>query len=365
MSSKQQKTPSANGKALVCMILLTVQFGCQPMLTRTFTPSSICKSTVILVQEIIKFVLAMGMLLMSGEFKSAVKGENGCIESYHNVVNSIQVSIHNFPFHTHNLGWSISSWIKIAVVPAGLYTVQNTAALMAYQNLDGVTFNVLNQTKTLSAAICCYLLLGKRQSKVQILSLIILFISALTVQNLIPLSFLYPSESGEKSKSGESYLDSSTSFTQGVLPVLLASFISGLAGAISQKNLQNEGRNPYLFSSELCVASILALSISLLFSADGEKIRSGFFDQWTLQTLIPVFTNAVGGIVVGLVTKYAGSVRKGFALIFGMILTGVVQSIKDGLPLSPSHIVGGCLAACSLWMHSTNPYQAPVRQKQD
>ena len=235
---------------------------------------------------------------------------------------------------------------------------------MAYQNLDGVTFNVLNQTKTLSAAVCCYLLLGKRQSKVQILSLIILFISALIVQNLIPLKFLSSSEDGEK-LDDKINLEALTNFTQGVLPVLVASFISGLAGAISQKNLQNGGRNPYLFSSELCIASILALSISMMFSSDGEKIRSkGFFDQWTIQTLIPVFTNAIGGIIVGLVTKYAGSVRKGFALIFGMVLTGAVQSIKDGVPLSRSQIVGACLAACSLWMHTTNPHKVS-RQKQD
>ena len=107
-------------------------------------------------------------------------------------------------------------------------------------------------------------------------------------------------------------------------------------------------------SSELCVASILTLSLSLMFTEDGKQVQmNGFFDQWTIQTLIPVFTNAIGGIVVGLVTKYAGSVKKGFALIFGMVLTGVVQSIVEGIPCSKTKVVGGALAAFSLWIHSS------------
>ena len=163
--------------------------------------------------------------------------------------------------------------------------------------------------------------------------------------------------------------------THGVAPVLFASFLSGLAGAISQKNLQSAsgcgtsgGRNPYLFSAELCVASLIVLFASMCVSDDGERIRSnGFFDGWTLQTLIPIVTNSIGGIVVGLVTKYAGSVRKGFALIFGMLFTGFIQGIMlvedddsdrggSGGGIRKEQIIGGLVASLSLWMHATHPY---------
>ncbi len=272
----------------------------------------------------------------------------------------------------HFKDWSISSWIRVAAVPAGLYTLQNTAALLAYQNLDGITFNVLNQTKTLSAALCCYLLMGRKQSRVQIVSLFLLLTSALIIENIIPIDFLggakgMPRGSGDVEEQKTTFLTSGKHFTHGVVPVLFASFLSGLAGAISQKNLQSAsgcgssgGRNPYLFSAELCVASLTVLSISILFSEDGERIRSnGFFDQWTPQTFVPIFTNAAGGIIVGLVTKYAGSVKKGFALIFGMLFTGFLQSTLDNnVSVKKEQIVGGLVASLSLWMHSTNPYIA-------
>ncbi|GMH98513.1 hypothetical protein TL16_g13413 [Triparma laevis f. inornata] len=76
------------------------------------------------------------------------------------------------------------------------------------------------------------------------------------------------------------------------------------------------------------------MSVSLLYTNN--------FDVWgiveqfkTLHplNLIPIFSQALGGILVGLVTKYAGSVRKGFSLIFGIALTGVVQSYIEGKKL--------------------------------
>ena len=148
-------------------------------------------------------------------------------------------------------------------------------------------------------------------------------------------------------------------FTHGVAPILVASFISGLAGALSQKNLQaaGGGRNPYLFSMELCAASIIILGFSLLLSPDGQEIAAyGFWQGWTPSTFIPILMNAAGGIIVGLVTKYAGSVRKGFALILGIFLSGVIQAVlQPDQQITKNQIVGGVLAAVSLYLHATNP----------
>ena len=108
-------------------------------------------------QELLKFLLAFSMLVVSGSSRSAVSG------------------------------WTLSAWVTVAFLPAALYSLQNIAALQAYQTLDALTFNVLNQTKTLSAALCCYLVMGRRQSFIQIISLLILLLSALIMEKLIPL----------------------------------------------------------------------------------------------------------------------------------------------------------------------------------
>lgn len=113
-------TPSLGFEAIASMSLLALQFGMQPVLTRKYTPATTCRSAVIITQECVKFVIATFMLSSSGQLKPALEG------------------------------WTVSSWLTIAFLPAALYVVQNLCSLVAYQNLHPVTFNVLNQTKTVS-----------------------------------------------------------------------------------------------------------------------------------------------------------------------------------------------------------------------
>ena len=243
------------------------------------------------------------------------------------------------------------------MIPAALYSVQNLAALCAYQNLDSLTFNVLNQTKTLSAALCCYFVMGRRQSPIQVFSLFLLLLSALIMEGIITVDWQTQHRSADDAASSEEW--KTHHITHGVFPVILASFISGLAGALTQKNLQaaSKPRNPYLFSMELCAASCLILLASLAVSSDGRQIREyGVAKDWSLQTMIPILSNSFGGIVVGLVTKHAGSVRKGFALIFGMLLSGVIQALLEpDVGVSRGQVIGGVLAAVSLYLHATHP----------
>jgi UDP-sugar transporter A1/2/3 len=99
------------------MSLLALQFGIQPILVRKFTPQTIVRSSVVLVQELVKFGIA-GAIYFSGTKKETREKD---LE-----------------------GWSVKTWIALAGLPAFLYTIQNVAALMAYQNLEALTFNVLN-----------------------------------------------------------------------------------------------------------------------------------------------------------------------------------------------------------------------------
>lgn len=189
----------------------------------------------------------------------------------------------------------------------------------------------------------------------QVVSLILLLLSALVIEKVIPITKKAMKEKAKETIS----VDRQMHLVSGVLPVLLASFLSGLAGALTQRSVQTTGRNAYLFTMELSVASSMFLIISLLLnSPDGKRIAEhGFFSGWTATTIIPVFTKALGGVVVGLVTKHAGAVRKGFALIFGLLLSGLLQSRgREGV--TTEQVVGGIVAATSLWMHSNFPYVA-------
>ena len=87
-------------------------------------------------------------------------------------------------------GWTIKGWLAVAGVPSLLYCIQNLLAPMAYQVLDPFTFNVLNQTKTLSAGLCCNSVIGWKQSQGQILALFLLLV-ALVIEGAVPLILPY------------------------------------------------------------------------------------------------------------------------------------------------------------------------------
>jgi len=376
---QSKQDASLTPTAITCMALLALQFGIQPILVRKFTPQTINRSSVVLIQEVVKFGIA-------GSMYWAGTGKEKRVKDFE--------------------GWSIKSWITLAGLPAFLYTIQNISSLMAYQNLEALTFNVLNQTKILSAALSCYFVMGKRQSKMQVVSLLLLTLSTLVIEKILHLGSIasllrgggvggvafglgnaVKGMAGSFSSLGALSGSAGRRFTHGIVPILAASLISGMAGALTQLNLQGGGsskpiwgkrssrssdtsvstrppRNAYLFSMEMNVASIIFLLGSLFMSADGRAVLRSpttFFSNWTPQTFIPVVTNAIGGILVGLVTKHAGSVRKGFALIFGLLLSGIFQA--NGSGIRSEQIVGGLMAAVSLWMHTVHPYTAPPSSK--
>jgi len=76
---------------------------------------------------------------------------------------------------------------------------------------------------------------------------------------------------------------------------------------------------------------------------------------WTWQTWIPIATKAVGGILTALVHQTAGTVQKGFALVLGLVLSGLLQAWRDQRPVQPHQTAGTLLVLVSAWLHFTNP----------
>ena len=64
---------------------------------------------------------------------------------------------------------------------------------------------------------------------------------------------------------------------------------------------------------------------------------------------------ACGGIIVGLVVKHVGGVQKGFSILAGILLTGVVDYYVAGNPLSINKVVALPLVLGCTYLHITAP----------
>ena len=250
--------------------------------------------------------------------------------------------------------WTLSSSLAVAGIPAVLYAFQGVFQYVSHQHLDPVTFNGLTQTKTLSAAFCCWLIMGKPQSPIQIAALGVLFGSALVFQGYIkwPLR-------NKNSESSDGVNRNDDWMLRGVIPCLGAAFLSGLAGALSQKGLQMtgiSGRDPFLYTVEISFFSAVTLLFNMVRSRSFSKAEwKNLKAAWTWKALIPIIFKAAGGVVTALVHKYAGSVAKGFALMFGLVLSGTIQLAVSNETLQPHQILGTLMIMLSTWLHFTHP----------
>ena len=293
------------GRAVLFMALLALQIGVQPVIVKTCIDKlQVALVSVVVGQELMKLVIAFFMLQIEcrGQLRAVLDGS------------------------------SMRESVKLGALPSVIYAVQNLLCQVGYQHLDFLSFNLLNQTKLLSTAVFVFLLTGKRQSLAQCGALGMLFLGAI-------LLMMEPNSS----KAGSGPGVGGDNFVKGVLPVLVASLLSGLAGGLTQVALQGSRRNSFLYSCEIAFFSLCVLPIIVLATPDslgGAEDRSrmlneGLFAGWTRMTVLPVFTSAIGGIFVGQVTKYAGGVEKSFSVIAGILITSVMQSVLSQEDISP------------------------------
>ena len=299
-------------KGYFFMCLLALQFGLQPLLAKAFITGGVDKVVFVLGLEATKCAIGFGILVSSGTLGAEAKK------------------------------WTLSSSLKMAGAPAMIYAVQNVLIQIAYQNLTGLVFNLVNQTKTLFAAFFVWVFIGKAQSPQQCFALVLLLIATLV---------LTLGSSQEEQQQND--------LVYGLAPIIAASALSGLASALCQRAMQGQtGRSPTVFSVELAVYSAITLLAGLATSGQGAVLLArpgGPFAGWTVWTLAPLFTQAFGGMVIGQVTKHAGSVRKGFAVCFGIVVTAVAQYLVHGEALLAKHWIGLALVTLSTWIHSRYP----------
>mmetsp|Transcript_48683 Transcript_48683/g.93147 ORF Transcript_48683/g.93147 Transcript_48683/m.93147 type:complete len:332 (+) Transcript_48683:797-1792(+) len=301
------------------MVLLALQYGLQPMLTTKFTPPTANKLMVVLLQEAAKAACAVTVMSSQGHMRAFLQPSRLTLILY------------------------------AAALPAGIYCVQNWSTQVAYQALDSVTFNCLNQTKLVSTALCVYLLSGKKQSRMQMLALLMLVVSALLLQADGPSS-----SSSTAATTASQTAAASPAYHQGIVAILGASMLSGLASAVSQQSLQR--MSGFELTLGMCIVSTVLLLGGLALSSDASATsQKTWLEGLELAVAIPICTNAAGGILVGQVTKHMGGVSKGFSVVFGLVISGIVQSILNNTMLPVSVAVALVTVSAATAMHTCFP----------
>jgi len=301
-------------KGSIWLSLLVLQSGAQPILSKLYVSPLCLKAPLVIVSELAKIVLYLTLIAMQRER----------MEKWWK-------------------SWTLSRSLLTAAPPAGIYAIQNLLIQTSFMNLEPLWFSLINQIKLLFTALFCYWLLGRPQTKIQIVALLILIFAIVLLTTDV-------SDAGHKKNS----------FWFGVVPLLIASTSSGLAAALCQKATQIQKIDSIGFSFELAIYGLIILLAFLFLGPEAERLHNdGFFLGWTDLTCIPVLATAVGGFIVGEVTKYAGGVKKGIAVLIGMTFTALLNALLFSAVFSFRMKLSLPLVAFATLLH-TRAGQAPV-----
>lgn len=310
-----------SARILFFSVLLALQYGAQPLISKRFISREVIVTSSVLSCEAAKVVFALYFMAKEGSMGRMYKE------------------------------WTLVGALTASGLPAAIYALQNSLLQISYKNLDSLTFSILNQTKIFFTALFTYFMLRQKQSIQQIGALFLLIAAAVLLSV------------GEGSNKGSTGANADQVLFYGIIPVLIASVLSGLASSLCQWASQVKKHSSYLMTVEMSIVGSICLIASTLKSPDGEAMRRhGFFHGWTPLTWIPVISNALGGILVGLVTSYAGGVRKGFVIVSALLVTALLQFIFEGKPPSLYCLVALPLVASSISIYQKYPYQIKKKE---
>ncbi|KAL0135299.1 nucleotide-sugar transporter-domain-containing protein [Mucor lusitanicus] len=250
-------------------------------------------STAVFMAELIKIATCLYMLYVQQE------------KSYRRCIHMLYLEICHKP----------QEIVKM-LVPSGLYALQNNLLYIALSNLEAATFQVTYQLKILSTAAFSIWLLGRSLNREKWLALVLLMIGVTLVQT----------ESVSSSSTTCANADSNSQRPLvGLLAVLTSCVSSGFAGCYFEKILKTSTTSMWIRNIQLGICGASFSFIGMMVS-DFSAIRNqGMFQGYNALTWFVVVNQALGGLLVSLVVKYADNILKGFATSISIILSGIIS----------------------------------------
>jgi solute carrier family 35 (UDP-sugar transporter), member A1/2/3 len=286
--------------------------------SRTSSGPLYVASTAVVMMEIIKIVSCL--LLLRIEKSSTSR-----------FLNSLYLEIYKEPLETMKM-----------LVPAALYAVQNNLLYAALSNLDATTFQVTYQLKILTTALFSVAMLGKKLTLVKWFALILLMAGVAMVQ----MQSMSKGSSSSKSKTD------GPNPVIGLIAVLLSCVSSGFAGVYFEKILKKSMTGLWIKNIQLGLFGLLFSLITMLLNDAGKVFENGFFFGYSPVTWSVVLNQALGGLVVAMVVKYADNILKGFATSVSIVVSAVISFYVFSFRPSFIFVVGAHLVIFAVYVYS-------------
>jgi UDP-galactose transporter len=243
----------------------------------------------------------------------------------------------------------VGNWqdtLKLSI-PALVYAFQNNLQYVAVSNLDAAVFQVLYQLKIFTTALFSVAMLGRALLRIQWLSLLLLFVG---------VSLVTVDMTGIKTSVNEHAHNSWI----GVIAVIISCLSSGFAGVYFEQVLKtsnSSGEQPsvWLRNVQLGIFGSSSAVIGMLVK-DGDRISAhGFLHGYSGTVWFVILQQAVGGLIVALVVKFADNILKGYATSLSIIISAVVSVFLFSFSLTPLFGIGTGITIAATVLYGWKP----------
>ena len=245
--------------------------------------------------------------------------------------------------------------MMLLAVPSMLYTFQNNLQYVAISHLETATYQVNSQLKILTTGVFSVVLLHRQLTPQQWASMVLLTVGVALVQ-LNPEEARGPPSgnpvgAGEAPQPGAQYYQHGDT-ALGLFAVLAACSLSGLAGVYFESILKGSEVSVWMRNIQLGLFGALIGLVGVVVKDGAAIAEHGFFYGYTWITWLAIANQALGGLLVALVVKYADNILKGYATSLSIIMSSVLSIWLFDFELSWLFGIGTALVISAVYMYS-------------
>jgi solute carrier family 35 (UDP-sugar transporter), member A1/2/3 len=238
-------------------------------------------------------------------------------------------------------------------IPAVLYVFQNNLQYVAASNLPAATFQVSYQMKILTTALFSVVLLRKKLTSLQWVSLLALAVGVGIVQIQAGVAAHHnPSLTMDAGK--------------GFLAVVAACFTSGLAGVYFEMVLKNSQTDLWIRNVQLSLFSLLPAILHIVFTDSttapfgSSGWFSSLFDNFGLWAWTTVLVQVLGGLITAMVIKYSDNILKGFATSLSIVISFLASVALFDFRMTWPFIIGSVVVLNATWLYNHHPQRVRI-----
>ena len=139
--------------------------------------------------------------------------------------------------------------------------------------------------------------------------------------------------------------------SKGLIAVIISCISSGFAGIYFEMMLKGSSASVWLRNVQLGMFGSITALLGMLMKDGPLILENGFFYGYNYLVWFVISQQAIGGLIVALVVRYADNILKGFATSFSIILSAVASVYLFDYHITLTFTIGASLVILAIYLY--------------